>query len=318
MKFILLDKNNYISSDTVTDRKESWRNFLQLSLERKVGHFISFYYSLTLSVLHSPLPTARSLEQMLPLKLSMSSHWQEENRAVVDYKKQNISESYQTSQVWEEIGLFSVCVSKLSLGNVFHWQRETSGLIWATFELNIYDSERMSTTQLLRVLKERLRVAELWDEFIQNQERKVVPLVEGDSHGWDGVHAHHALGMVVAEPEGWEPGEYVCSLERGILCWTSSSAHLPKYQEWCNQTGQDKLVLCVHDQLLLINGLNKAAKLFPLVMLYDSNLLKLETPETCLHSSTRIFPITLKGQFLQHHFRKCLCCTDSCSRKSAS
>lgn len=168
-------------------------------------------------MLHSPLPTARSLEQMLPLKLSMSSHWQGENRAVADYKKQNISESYQTSQVWEEMGLFSVCMSKLSLGNVFHWPRETSGLIWATFELNIYDSERMPTTQLLRVPKERLCVAELWDEFIQNQERKVVPLVEGDSHGWDGVRAHHAMAVVVAEPEGWEPREHVCSLQRGIL-----------------------------------------------------------------------------------------------------
>lgn len=58
--------------------------------------------------------------------------------------------------------------------------------------------------------KERLGVAELWGEFIQKQERKVVPLVEG---GWDGFHVTDT-----AEAEGWEPGEHVCSLERGILC----------------------------------------------------------------------------------------------------
>lgn len=74
----------------------------------------------------------------------------------------------------------------------------------------------MSNT--LRVLKERLSVAELWDEFIHKQERKVAPLVEGDSRGWDGFHAHHAMDVVVAEPEGWEPEEHICSLERGMLC----------------------------------------------------------------------------------------------------
>lgn len=81
------------------------------------------------------------------------------------------------------------------------------------------------------MLKERLGVAELWGEFIQKQERKVVPLVEGDSHGWDGFHAHPAVEMVVAEPEGWEPGEHVCSLERGIPCEHPHQHICPATQE---------------------------------------------------------------------------------------
>lgn len=42
--------------------------------------------------------------------------------------------------------------------------------------------------------------------------------MEGDGCGWDGLCAHHAADMAVAEPGGQELAEGVCWLERGILC----------------------------------------------------------------------------------------------------
>lgn len=150
--------------------------------------------------------------------------------------------------------------------------------------------------------------------------KKVVPLVAGNGRGRDSFCAHLTSDTAAAEPRGWDLAERICSLERGILCWRASSAtlaRLPRTMPTAGAitAGQYKPVTWVHDQLLLLNGLKEAGKSLPSCR---AALLQLPETQTWVVSSTWLFPITLKGQFLQLHFRKCLCHTDSCSRKSAS
>lgn len=149
--------------------------------------------------------------------------------------------------------------------------------------------------------------------------KKVVPLVEGDGRSWDGFSAHHTADTVVAEP-GRPALSASARWKRESFAEQPHRSRLPSYlgvmpAVEAIAAGQDKLVIYVHDQLLFINGLTEAGR-----SLLSCRAVQVQLPETqtWLRSSTRLFPVTLKGQFLQLHFRKCLCCTDSCAGKSAS
>jgi len=90
--------------------------------------------------------------------------------------------------------------------------------------------------------------------------KQVVPLVEGDSCGWEGFCAHHAVDTAAAEPRSLLRGKRVaeqshqpCSAScLGMM--STAGAITP---------GQDKPVTCGQDQLLLINGLKEAGKCLP-------------------------------------------------------